>query len=126
MYASRANTFDARSRKWCARASAVTFVFLAIMSVALSIIAKYYNMAVDMDALAEQKTMKPIAIFDSCKNIHFNIKKVNNTAFEVLWHESDNAMYVYGAEEWHVQKNTVFFDDGDRPCVALVVWSVPY
>ena len=103
----------------------MTFVFLAIMTVAFSIIARYYNMALDMDALTEEKSMRPVAVFDTCKGIFFNAKEINKTAFKLLWHNSENKIYINGADEWNVQKNIVSFGP-NKACSELIVWTIPY
>ena len=125
MYTARATTLDSTSRKWCSRAGALAVVFLSIMFVAFSIIAKYYNMALDMDSAVLTQSMEAIAVYDTCSKTMFNSEKINETAFQIVWSErSLKKLYVHGADVWKNSGKTVVYQSSDL-CSRLVVWVLP-
>lgn len=125
MFSPQASTLDNTSRKWCSRAGALAVVFLSIMFVAFSIIAKYYNMALDMDAAVLTQSMQAVAVYDTCSNTKFNSEKINDTSFEIVWADTVlDKIYVHGADAWHVVGKTVTFESTDL-CSRLIVWTLP-
>ena len=119
MQRQRPESCDRVSRQWCKRALAITFVFVSIMVVAVSIVVRYYMMALEMDEMSGRQFMRPLAVHDTCAGVDFNIQNVNGTSFEVAWHEEEtlSRVYVSGADAWTVHGDVIRYGDGGAPCV---------
>ena len=120
------NIFDEKSLDWLCRTFALTSVISAIAYVSCIIVFECYYRYMDMENVVIEDVLKPIAIYDSCTNIFFNIKKDNNT-LHIISSNNNNIkqLYAEGNVETLIKNNSIVLQHNIINCIKLVIWQIP-
>lgn len=107
-----ANTCSKESRRQFWISFSIFFFICAIIYVCAGIIYTLYTMNAEMEEELERQNIKFLAIYDSCKNIIFNIKEVDsnptNTTLRIQWSDVlliPSNIYVMGTNHWSTLSN---------------------